>query len=239
MDAQWFVEQQGKAKGPITTDQLKALALRNYISVSTRVRKGAEGPWVEAGNIRGLFEESPRKPEEKTKSPDDADLQQTTLIPARNIKVRLIFLACLLALALIASVPWAPKIFFCVSMVFLLGTFPRYHIDRHKLEREFLVAFFLVQTKSWRLAPFEAIETDLERQVSSLTMMLAAIFLGFQWVMLKLMDYIVPWFGGTYRILFRHRDGQRILAWQGNGEASFRANLDTLEEITGLPVQRR
>jgi hypothetical protein len=30
----------------------------------------------------------------------------------------------------------------------------------------------------------------------------------------------------------------RVLAWQGNGERNFRQNLDTLEEISGLPIER-
>jgi hypothetical protein len=242
--AVWFVDVDGQSKGPLTPGQLRELALKKRILPQTRVRKGADGRWVQAGQVRGLFEDpgvpagDAARPAQRSEQPADedaADTKPTTLVPVRNVKVRLLVLACLIVLGLIGSATWYAKAFFCGSMVLLLGTFPRYQLSGKKLEREFFLVFRRVQHKSWRLVSFEAIETDLEFQLPFWTI----IFLGWNWLLVKMLDALVPWLGGRYRILLRDYKGQRVLAWQGNGEASFRANLQTLEDLTGLPVERR
>ena len=41
--------------------------------------------------------------------------------------------------------------------------------------------------------------------------------------------------GGSFR---SSPAGRRVLIWQGNGEITFRENLDLVEQATGLPVDR-
>ena len=53
-----------------------------------------------------------------------------------------------------------------------------------------------------------------------------------------LLDWLIPWAGGDYKLWLRTKSDQRVLAWQGNGEANFRRNLEILEEVSGLPVTR-
>ncbi|OHB69160.1 MAG: hypothetical protein A2V70_21185 [Planctomycetes bacterium RBG_13_63_9] len=244
MGAEWYVDVKGRAKGPFTATQLRTLALENRISGETRVRQGADGRWVAASRVKGLFEAKDPQADggaehgevaANNRDQPSPETEPLALVPDRRVKPRLIVLACLVALALIATVGWPQKVFFCTSMVFLLGTFPRYCINGQRFEREFVFMFVRVQNKSWRLASFEAIETDLEFQLPAWTI----IFLFLNWFLVRLLDYLVPWAGGKYRILLRDGEGERILAWQGNGEGSFRANLQALEDTTGLPVERR
>ena len=121
-------------------------------------------------------------------------------------------------------------------MALLLGTFPKRRVTQRQLEREMIVMFKRAGVKRWPFRRFEAIETDIESRLP----IWSAIFLGpLNWIMVRLLDYVVPWFGGTYKIWLRDWDRERTIAWQGNSEADFRANLEVLEEATGLPVQRR
>jgi hypothetical protein len=67
------------------------------------------------------------------------------------------------------------------------------------------------------------------------------LLVAFAWIgplLIRLMDWLVPWFGGDYKLWLRTVSDERVLAWQGNGEGNFRQNLEILEETTGLPVTR-
>jgi hypothetical protein len=57
-------------------------------------------------------------------------------------------------------------------------------------------------------------------------------------LMVWLLDWLIPWAGGEYKLWLRMLAGHRVLAWQGNGESNFRQNLNILEDISGLPVVR-
>mgnify|MGYP002622852577 FL=1 len=51
----WFVQHGGKQYGPMAAAQLKKLAADGKITPATLVRMNAEGDWVAASNVRGLF----------------------------------------------------------------------------------------------------------------------------------------------------------------------------------------
>jgi hypothetical protein len=55
MAHEWYVLHQGKAWGPLTSGQLKKLAAEGKVSPTTNVRSGAEGRWVPASRVQGLF----------------------------------------------------------------------------------------------------------------------------------------------------------------------------------------
>jgi len=55
MAHEWFVQHGGKAVGPLTPAQLKKLAAERKITPATQIRQGAEGAWVAAARVQGLF----------------------------------------------------------------------------------------------------------------------------------------------------------------------------------------
>lgn len=239
----WYVNMEGQFKGPFTARQLKNLALQRSISPETCVRKGTDGRWVKAELVKGLFVQEPVPAADQpgdtsgtaaaTSASDEKS--PTVLSPDRRVAPRVLAIGFLVAFALIGRAGVLPTIFFCASVAMLLSSFPRYVIDRRELQREFVLLFYPVHIKRWPLRQFEAIETDLEFQLPFWTV----IFFGWNWLIVRFLDFIVPWMGGSYIIWLRTFDRDRILAWQGNRESDFKTNLQTLEETTGLPVQRR
>jgi len=239
----WYVKSEGQPKGPFTANQLKKLALQRSISPRTVVRKGAAGRWVQAGRVKGLFPQKagpasdPTDGAAGTHQTAEASVNEmpAVLSPNRRVVPRLIVIGCLIVFALVGAAGWLPTVFFCASVALLLSSFPRYRINRQELQREFVLLFFPVHIKRWSLRQFEAIETDLEFHLPFWTV----IFFGWNWLIVRFLDFIVPWIGGSYIIWLRTWKRSRILAWQGNGEADFKANIETLQQMTGLPIERR
>lgn len=55
MAHEWYVQHGGKLYGPLTSTQLKKLAADSKIAATTQVRLGAEGNFVSASRVQGLF----------------------------------------------------------------------------------------------------------------------------------------------------------------------------------------
>jgi hypothetical protein len=55
MPNEWYVQHGGKEHGPLTSVNLKKLAEDGKIAPTTSVRLGADGAWVPAGRVKGLF----------------------------------------------------------------------------------------------------------------------------------------------------------------------------------------
>ncbi len=55
MASQWFYQVMGDRIGPVSGSQLRNLALRGAISIDTPIANAADGPWVPAERVRGLF----------------------------------------------------------------------------------------------------------------------------------------------------------------------------------------
>ncbi len=163
----------------------------------------------------------------------------TPLTPQPRIWLRAAILVLLVALACIGNSSWLAKGVFCLAMAGLLGTFPRPRVSAEWFEVEWFAAFVPVRVRRVALADAIQIETDLESRMGLDTGILLAFFIGL-WnvLMIWLVDWLVPWFGGDYKIWLRTGRDQRMLAWQGMGEGHFRRNLDILEDISGLPVTR-
>lgn len=58
MAIQWFCQREGRPSGPVDSRELRRLAETGIVTPSTLVRKGANGHWVRAENVRGLFQQS-------------------------------------------------------------------------------------------------------------------------------------------------------------------------------------
>ena len=61
MASRWFVMVNGTVKGPIPDKKLKQLAIKGRLQPEMQVRRGVEGQWVAAGEISGLYDDTPRR----------------------------------------------------------------------------------------------------------------------------------------------------------------------------------
>jgi hypothetical protein len=101
------------------------------------------------------------------------------------------------------------------------------------------VAFVRVRPSRTPLAGLSQIETDVEQRMGAAGGCALTLLVGLENVlMVWLLDWLIPWAGGDYKLWLRTLSGGRVLAWQGNGESNFRQNLEILEEVSGLPVTR-
>ena len=53
--SEWFCKISDEQIGPLSSRQLKAMASAGRLTAEDRVRQGAEGSWVPAGRVKGLF----------------------------------------------------------------------------------------------------------------------------------------------------------------------------------------
>jgi hypothetical protein len=53
--ADWYVSKSGKTHGPFSSQQLVQLAAEKKIGPQTEVRKGEDGKWTRAEDVKGLF----------------------------------------------------------------------------------------------------------------------------------------------------------------------------------------
>lgn len=56
----WFYTQDGERFGPVTGPELRAAAQLEFLGPNDFVCCGNTGPWVQAGDIRHLFDRSTR-----------------------------------------------------------------------------------------------------------------------------------------------------------------------------------
>ncbi len=70
MANEWYCNMSGDVSGPLTDAQLKELADGGYLSPDDPVRQTAEGSWVAAGRVNGLFAaaRSPLETEQKVRA---------------------------------------------------------------------------------------------------------------------------------------------------------------------------
>jgi hypothetical protein len=59
MAHEWYIQHGAKQYGPLTSANLKKLAAERKITPSTQVRLGAQGNWVPASRVQGLFAAQP------------------------------------------------------------------------------------------------------------------------------------------------------------------------------------
>jgi len=167
------------------------------------------------------------------------DSTSVSLVPEPRIVLRATIWGLLAALALIGPSVWHAKLGFSVTMALFLGTFPRPQINAKCFRKQWFVAFVPAYLSDARTADLVRIESGLDDRLEgfggmgSLVMRIVRlVYLGWLW------DWLFPWLGGDYMLWLRTASDERILAWQGNGEANFQQNLEILEETLRLPVVR-
>ncbi len=81
MPHEWYIQHGGKQYGPLTSANLKKLAAERKITPSTNVRRGAEGNWVPASRVQGLFGASSSAPATAAASPPTTKTPQPDAPP--------------------------------------------------------------------------------------------------------------------------------------------------------------
>ena len=74
MPPQWFCNLAGSEIGPLTPSQVKQLAAEGRLRKDDFVRKGTEGSWVRAEQVKGLFDTPPVAPSPVQSSSDPPTL---------------------------------------------------------------------------------------------------------------------------------------------------------------------
>ncbi len=75
MTDEWFCEIAGREIGPLSAQQLRAMAARGQVVPGDRVRQG-QSPWVAAEQVRGLFPLPPQPPAPPPPKPDNLPTAQ-------------------------------------------------------------------------------------------------------------------------------------------------------------------
>jgi hypothetical protein len=159
----------------------------------------------------------------------------SVLRPLPYLGARLGAFAAITALAFIGSTPWSAKLGFCGFLAFLLGSFRIARLCDGFFERQLVIMFVPLRRKKFQFDRCTEIEVYAEGGIGEAW----AVVPGVQiWLMWSIFDWLVPWLGGNYRVRLRRVKGGPALVWQGNSEANFQANLEMLQNNTGLPVVR-
>lgn len=163
----------------------------------------------------------------------------TPLVPQPQIWLRVTILAILATLVGMGDTLWYAKFAFCLAAAGFFGTFPRPCINATYFEKQWFVFFVPVYLHQTQLADVVQIETDVESHMGMAGGCVLSLVVGLQnAIMVWLLDWLIPWAGGDYKLWLRIGSDQRVLAWQGNGESNFQKNLGILEDISELPVTR-
>ncbi len=106
MSKKWFVSRGDKTRGPLTSDEVKQMALTGILHVSDMVRPAESSDWRQAGTIAGLFSaelseartppplpqlnpETSVHPSSPTNSPEVSKLHQSTAKAAETMQTGL------------------------------------------------------------------------------------------------------------------------------------------------------
>ncbi len=244
MASEWYVEDEGRAMGPFNVAQMKAQAAANRIGPETRVRKGQSGPWIAAMRVKGLLnpvapqQESAKQRNAKS-TPHVTGVKQSEdegacLAPLRNRKRRAIIYVCLVVFIMIGQAPIHKQLFFDLTVGLLIGSYPIVELRHKTIERTIMVFFFPVHKKAWRLTDFVSVETGTEPRITDTIGILVLVFFWY-WFLSRLLDHVIPWLGGNYKLFLRHYDDETLLIWQGNNATDYEANLVLLESA-GLTI---
>jgi hypothetical protein len=83
MSTEWFCKIMGDEWGPVSTEELRAIARRGPLTRNDLVRRSESGTWVRGEIVQGLFEDSTSGPTGATCSPTRA-ITKSRGLPARR-----------------------------------------------------------------------------------------------------------------------------------------------------------
>lgn len=99
-----------------------------------------------------------------------------------------------------------------------------------------VIAFVPLQPQRCKLKFVVEVDAQNRKDVGGADWLL---FGGFNWFMDRIMQWVWPWMAGELELWVVTARDKRLLAWSGNSDADFQANLATLTSATGASVKRR
>ena len=217
---------------------MKAQAAAKRIGPETRVRQGQTGPWTAAKKVKGLLKSAspqqasseqrntkPTPPPTAVKQSEDEVIR---LAPIRNRNRCALIYICLVVFIVIGQAPFHKQLFFDLTVGLLIGSYPIVEIKHKTIERTLMIFFFPVHKTVWRLKDFVGVEAGREPRITETVGCLVLIFFWY-WFLSRLLDYVIPWLGGNYKLLLRQYDDESVVIWQGNSTSDYEANLALLE----------
>lgn len=131
---------------------------------------------------------------------------------------------------------WFAKAFGVALMAVLVGSARASRVEGTELVTQLFVAFVPLKPERCKLKFIVQIEAENRKGIGAVDWM---FFLGFNWVMDHIMQWIWPWMAGELELWVVTARDKKMLAWRGNGDDAFQANLATLTSATGAAVRRQ
>lgn len=157
--------------------------------------------------------------------------------PLPNWTKRWIVFAVLSLPALVSmELTWVSKPFAVAMMAVLVGSARASRVEGTELVTQLFVAFVPQKPERCKLKFIVEIEAENRKGIGAVDWM---FFLGFNWVMDRIMQWIWPWMAGELELWVVTARDKKMLAWRGNGDDAFQANLATLTSATGAVVRRQ
>ena len=157
--------------------------------------------------------------------------------PLPNWTIRWIVFGVLILPALFSpQVSWVAKPFAVALMAALVGSARDSRLVGTDLVTQLFVAFVPCKPERCKLKFIVQIEAENRKGIGAVDWI---FFLGFNWVMDRIMQWIWPWMAGELELWVVTARDRKMLAWRGNGDAAFQSNLATLTSATGAAVKRQ
>lgn len=155
------------------------------------------------------------------------------LRPVRRWWLRFLIFLVPASMALFSGAALHKKVIFAASMAAWVGSYPLARIRGEHFERVMFIMFMPARTKRWLLDRFVGIQPESVPEDE-----FAGVWwiFGNWWILWQVLDWMILWIGGSYKLWLRAGSGKRVLAWQGSRDTQFRENLDLLQRRTGLSI---
>ena len=134
------------------------------------------------------------------------------------------------------QIPWLVKPFAVAMMAVLVGSVRVSRVTGTDLVTQQFIAFIPRKPQLCKLKFIVLIEAENRKGAGAVDWML---FMGFNWIMDRIMQWIWPWMAGELELWVVTARDKKFLAWRGNGDADFQANLAILTSATGATMRRQ
>ena len=157
--------------------------------------------------------------------------------PLPNWTKRWVVFGVLILPALFApGISWIGKLLSVAMVAVLVGSARDARLVGTELLTQLFVAFVPCQPQRCKLKFIVEIEAENRKGIGAVDWI---FFLGFNWFMDRIMQWIWPWMAGELELWVVTARDKKMLAWRGNGETDFQANLAALTSATGATVKRQ
>ena len=172
---------------------------------------------------------------ENKSSPANLPIMERSLGLLPSWITRYLLCAVLVLPALLSTAPWPAKLFSLCFVAAMTGTTRTSRIVGAELITQMFVAFVPRKPERVKLKFVMQIETGLRREMNMFDWVLFGIM---AWLTERVLKWVWPWLSGDYELWMITARDKRILAWRGNDDTVFQANLAMLTSATGATARR-